>query len=104
MHELTKTFYEADCIIGELVYVLYPSIHPSFYFRHKDRKTIQIHIKHTSMNKGKNTHAPYMTFTALNHWTILLLDITHWLANSRPTRELCTTASADRSDRSIKNT
>jgi len=39
------------------------------------------------MNKGRNTHAPYMTFTALNHWTILLLDITHWLANS--TRELC---------------
>jgi len=34
------------------------------------------------MNKGINTHAPYMTFTALNHWTILLLDITHWLANS----------------------
>jgi len=45
-------------------------------------------------------HAPYMTFTALNDWTILLLDITHWLANS--TRELCTTASADGSDRSIK--
>jgi len=40
-----------------------------------------------------------MTFTALNHWTILLLDITHWLANS--TQELCTTASADDSDRSI---
>jgi len=34
------------------------------------------------MNKGGNTHAPYMTFTALNRWTILLLDITHWLTNS----------------------
>jgi len=33
-----------------------------------------------------------MSFTALNHWTILLLDITHWLANS--TRELYTKASA----------
>jgi len=52
------------------------------------------------MNKGRNTYAPYTTFTALNHWTILLLDITHWLANS--TRELCTTASADGSDRSTK--
>jgi len=29
------------------------------------------------MSKGRNTHAPYMTFTALNHWTVLLLDITH---------------------------
>jgi len=52
------------------------------------------------MNKGRNTHAPYMTFTALNHWTILLLDITHWLANSA--QELCTTVSADGSDRFIK--
>jgi len=49
------------------------------------------------MNKGRHTHAPYMTFTALNHWTILLLDTTHWLANS--TRELYTTLSADGSDR-----
>jgi len=52
------------------------------------------------MNEDRNTHASYMTFAALNHWTILLLDITHWLANS--TRELCTTTSADVSDRSIK--
>jgi len=27
------------------------------------------------MNKSRNTHAPYMTFTALNHRTILLLVI-----------------------------
>jgi len=52
------------------------------------------------MNKGGRTHALYMTFTALNRWTILLMDITHWLANS--TLELCTTASADGSGRSIK--
>jgi len=24
------------------------------------------------MNKGRNTHAPYMTFTALNRWTIFV--------------------------------
>jgi len=51
------------------------------------------------VNKSRNTHAPYTTLTALNQWTILLLDITDWLANS--TRELCTTASADGSDRSV---
>jgi len=54
------------------------------------------------MNKGRHTHAPYMTLTALNHWTTLLLDTTHWLANS--TRELCTTALADGSDRASKIT
>jgi len=52
------------------------------------------------MNNGRNIHVPYITFTTLNNWTILLLDITHWLANS--TRELCTTVSADGSDRCIK--
>jgi len=37
------------------------------------------------MNKRRYAlHMHFMTFTALNHWTILLLDITHWLANSRP--------------------
>jgi len=82
------------------------SIHPSIRRFISDiimstEKHTNTHKTHNRMNKGGNTHAaPYITFTALNYWTVLLLDITHWLANS--TRELCTTASADGSDRSIR--
>jgi len=35
-------------------------------------KHTNTHKTQNHMNKGRNTHAPYMTFTALNHWTILL--------------------------------